>query len=473
MSSIDLFSMAVRNLIKRKLRTFLTVLGVIIGTASIVVMVSFGIGLNQSFTESMEMMGDITTITVYKPYNWGGSYSSSNTVMLGSPSSSSGSNNSETILLDDEAIESFKSIPNVVTATPFLDIYMDLSSGKYQSWGQVRGIDPVAMGILGYTPTTGRLLEETDTLQVVYGYEVPHDFYDPNDHNREWTWYDGIGEDLRVPPVDVFNDKVLLEFQANYGNDSSSTVAKPKGYTLEAIGILEKNYSNDRYIYMNIEHVKRIKLEKERYDAQNSSDSNNNANTPGGSASNKKTEEGYDTALVKCVDIDAVADVQKSITDMGFETQSPASYVTEMQNLSNIIQAVLGGIGGVSLLVAAIGISNTMIMSIYERTKEIGVMKVIGATLYDIGRLFLLEASLIGLLGGAVGLILSYTLSYLINTFGTSFGASMGMGSTLSVIPIWLALSALGFSAGIGLLSGYLPARRAMKLPAINAIRTD
>ncbi|MFA7463280.1 MAG: FtsX-like permease family protein, partial [Anaerovoracaceae bacterium] len=137
-----------------------------------------------------------------------------------------------------------------------------------------------------------------------------------------------------------------------------------------------------------------------------------------------------------------------------------------------------GGIGAISLLVAALGIANTMIMSIYERTKEIGVMKVIGANLRDIRKMFLLEAGMIGFLGGLVGLVFSYAISLMLNTvllpFMQSFLGSMGSnGSVVSVIPFWVSGSALLFATFIGLASGYYPAQRAMNLSALEGLKNE
>ena len=153
-------------------------------------------------------------------------------------------------------------------------------------------------------------------------------------------------------------------------------------------------------------------------------------------------------------------------------------YLNEMKKASNSIQIMLGGIGAISLVVAAIGITNTMMMSIYERTKEIGVMKVIGARLTDIKKMFLVEALVIGALGGLVGVIFSYLLSYILNKFGPQIAGEMfamlgGGGGSVSVIPPWLAGAALLFSTIIGLLAGYFPARRAMGLSALTAIKTE
>jgi ABC-type antimicrobial peptide transport system permease subunit len=116
-----------------------------------------------------------------------------------------------------------------------------------------------------------------------------------------------------------------------------------------------------------------------------------------------------------------------------------------------------------------------MMMSTYERTKEIGIMKVIGARISDIKKMFLTEALMIGAIGGGIGVLFSYIVSFLMNYFLKDLASGfMGIeGARLSVIPIWLAVAALLFSMLIGLISGYFPARRAMKLSALTAIRTE
>ncbi len=116
-------------------------------------------------------------------------------------------------------------------------------------------------------------------------------------------------------------------------------------------------------------------------------------------------------------------------------------------------------------------------MAIYERTKEIGIMKVIGAGLSDIRNMFLIESATIGLVGGAVGLLFSYLISFIMNHFlsaGALSGIFGGAGEgNISVIPVYLALGALVFATLVGLIAGYMPARRAMKLSVIDAIRKD
>ena len=137
-----------------------------------------------------------------------------------------------------------------------------------------------------------------------------------------------------------------------------------------------------------------------------------------------------------------------------------------------MVQAVLGGIGAVSLFVAAIGIANTMMMSIYERTKEIGVMKVLGCDMGNIRDMFLLESGFIGFMGGIVGLLLSVLISEAVNHF-VGGEALTGIAGDLSRIPLWLNLAALGFAVFVGMAAGFIPATRAMKLSPLAAIRNE
>ena len=168
---------------------------------------------------------------------------------------------------------------------------------------------------------------------------------------------------------------------------------------------------------------------------------------------------------------------------MGFETYSLNSIREPMMEQMQQQQLFLGGIGGISLLVAAIGISNTMVMSIYERTREIGIMKVLGCKLGNIRSVFLMEAGLIGFFGGLAGVGISYGISYGLNYLTMSGGAlsgvlgsmlgGMGGGGSLSVIPLWLAGAAVLFATVIGLLSGFSPANRAVKISALEAIKHE
>ena len=184
-----------------------------------------------------------------------------------------------------------------------------------------------------------------------------------------------------------------------------------------------------------------------------------------------------------------MSSVDEAIKAMGFETYSLESVREPMQKQMQQQQLFLGSLAAISLLVAAIGITNTMIMSIYERTREIGVMKVLGCKVANIREVFLMEAGLIGFCGGLAGVGVSLAISKLLNYLATNGSlngengnflsglmggiGSMAMGSELSIIPGWLMISAIVFATIIGLVSGFYPANRAVKISALEAIKHE
>ena len=434
MNSIDLFRMGIQNLWRRKLRTFLTILGVIIGASSIIVMLSLGFGMTQAFEDQVSQWGDLTTINVQKQY------------MEPMPGQ-------KQVKLDDNAVMSFKELPHVTAVSPTLETYGFIKIGKYQANAPIRGIDPATMEAFGFEAAEGRLLNPNDKLTVVFGSDMANNFHDPN--SRVWREVD----------VNLMKDRMKLSLEPGYMGpmDPGGDNKKPKEYDIKSAGILEGgNWETSYGIYMPLTEVE--SLVKDQQKSQ-------------GGRQDRDRNSGYDQINVKVDDMEYVADVQTVIEDMGHNAFSLNDQLESFKEQALIIQAVLGGIGAISLLVAAIGITNTMIMSIYERTKEIGVMKVIGASLKDIKRLFLFESALIGLVGGTFGVGVSYVISYFMNKIGGQFvGGGMGMGGAetqISIIPIWLVLAAMAFSALIGIVSGYFPARRAMNLSALDAIRTE
>jgi ABC-type antimicrobial peptide transport system permease subunit len=178
-----------------------------------------------------------------------------------------------------------------------------------------------------------------------------------------------------------------------------------------------------------------------------------------------------------------VAAIEEQIKDMGYGTHSMESERKRMEDENRQLQIIMGAIGGITLLVAVISIANTMIMSVYERTREIGVMKVLGCLIPDIRTIFLFEAGLIGFIGGILGVGLSYGLSFVINSVGGNIGNIFGGGggwgwgmdqsANASIIAPWMVLMGLGFATIIGVVAGFYPAHRAVKISALEAIRQE
>lgn len=424
MSSYDMISMAIRNLWKRKLRTFLTVLGVVIGTASIVVMISIGIGMNESYKIQLESMGSLNVIDVYTPWS-----------------------ESVDVTLDEKVIEQIRNIEGVEIVTPIVQEYYRIICGRYVFDTSITGILPEAMEAMGYKLESGRFLEEGDTMDIVFGAYAKEEFFNPKlSWQYRWNSENAI-------EVDMENDKFQITYDYSYGEKGYDKSIKPK--KINVIGILSMEGNDNWSSIMPLDQVEKIRAEREKY---------NNV-----SGANKTKKGVYERGKVKVADLENVAKVQEAINDMGFETYSLIEALNSMQETSKMLQMVLGAIGAISLLVAAIGIANTMIMSIYERTREIGVMKVIGATVPDIKRLFLTEAAFIGFLGGIAGIILSFGVSVIVNYLAVQYG----QGNNLSLIPFWLAGLSVVFATVIGVVAGYFPARRAMSLSALSAIRTE
>lgn len=172
-----------------------------------------------------------------------------------------------------------------------------------------------------------------------------------------------------------------------------------------------------------------------------------------------------------------VSAVKKILQDKGFSCYSDDEGLEHTKKVMKVVQLVLGGIGAISMFVAAFGISNTMVMSVYERTKEIGIMKVLGCDLKDIKRMFLYEAGLIGLLGGAIGVLISCILSFIANLVARAVAANMNIGEEIKVcvssVPPWLAIIGILFSVLIGVVAGLSPAKRSVNVSALTAIHNE
>lgn len=452
MRFIDLLRMSVSNLFKRKVRTILTVLGVVIGVASIVVMVSLGLGLNKATMEQISDYASLTAITVNEPWN------------------QEGSSEQDKKRLNDEFIEEIMQMPHVVGVDPYLNVDIMARYGTYEGYVRLQGTTLSALEDMNIEVGQGTLpQEDAGELQLFFGNMVLADFYSTTGSGG------GYWETNELPDIDLMNDSIfyILDRDAYYNSKNGGTdengkpYKKPKKHLITTAGVAAggmdeyHNYSWNTYCDIN----ELIPVLKKEFKGRA---------IPGQPTTSKGKpykELFYSQLIVNVDDMENVAEVTQLITDLGYEAYNDAEWIESQQQQLGMIQAVLGGIGAVSLFVAAIGITNTMMMSIYERTKEIGVMKVLGCDMRNIGTLFLLEAGFIGFLGGIVGLILSFSLSGVIN-YLVSQSQDMGMES-ISYIPLWLVLLSMAFAVLVGMVAGFFPARRAMKLSPLAAIRNE
>lgn len=497
MKLFDIIKLAFKNLFRRKGRTFLTLLGILVGTTSVIIMLSMGLGLNESKEQLLSQYTSLEIITVYQKYSWNEDTGEST---VGKQ-------------LDDAAIAAFEQIDNVKTVTPQLYLYSGriVSGKRVTSWITIQGFNPKSMPHFEYFDNlkSGSLLplEDTDenTIDVVFGYNVPYQFYNPKsriEQEEMWSgWYSGEGEDTRTLRVDPMNDLFKFTFNTSYGEppqvDLNSDIVevtpikRTKFYNFNVVGYLnfDKDWTTNDTVYMSIDDMKYLMEEEKKYQQQNNGGGYYEdmggvilgKATIGGNYVGRPTNEDtlkYNEILVKAENMNDVSEIQKKIEEMGYSTSSYMSYIEPLQDKIEQDQFLFLAIGCIAFFVAALNIINTMMMSTYERTREIGIMKVLGCRIKDIRDLFLLEAGLMGFCGGILGVPLSIAGSIIINNMNAGSTGDMmyydpTMTSTSSVITPWLCIAAVIFSTIVGYVSGLYPSIRAMKLSALEAIKNE
>jgi putative ABC transport system permease protein len=182
----------------------------------------------------------------------------------------------------------------------------------------------------------------------------------------------------------------------------------------------------------------------------------------------------YASIIVKVTQAQSTQDVQDQLRKLGYSVFSVNDALQGAKTAFIILDVILSLIGSIALAVSSLGIVNTMVMSILERTREIGIMKAIGAGNGDIRRIFLIEASIIGLIGGILGIVLGWLVGQIINLGANLYIQSQGgTGGALFSLPLWLVAGAIAFSILVSLLAGSYPASRAARLDPIHALRHD
>lgn len=451
MTFLELIATIFENLGRRKARVALTAIGVVIGTAAVVVLVSLGIGLQRSTTEQLGGIGDLTQIQVYPNYGESGGGPMMRAVAMGGGGGGGGGTSPDQKLITDTALLELSAIPGVVAVIPqdYLQTGGMLSFEGLEGYSNMMGIGTSDLSNLGLTAKSGTLILSHGT--VIIGHSVPRNFFNPRMRP---------GEEMPLPP-ELLNKQMTLTLMKweDQGNGQGGEVRKV--IQVRVVGIIAEARSEADYtVYFPLSDVTAI-----------------NEWAVGRRISRAK--EGYSSALVRVADVSQALEITDQITALGYQAFSPQSFIQGANNIFLIIQAVLGGVGAISLLVAAIGIANTMTMAILERTREIGLLKAIGATNQDVLSIFLGEAAGIGFIGGIGGVAIGWLGSQIINVLVLAFlvgQAAEGGGPPPSVAiytPLWLLVFTLVFATFIGLVSGLYPALRAATLVPVTALKYE
>lgn len=402
MQVADLARLSTRMFKTNPLRTWLTILGMGVGTGAVVVLVGLGFGLQQIILEQIVFGDSLLSLGV----------------------SATGARN---LAITDEVIAKFEKDPNIEDAAPLarypaLITYKGLTGNIF-----IQGAEPAYLRYAGITASYGDVFVEEDALNgnevmlspavlKLFGVEDPEAF---------------IGQEVTF----------RLLIPANDGTDLITEINIEKKFRVRGI-TKEEGVLNVLMMLPELRNYVGI--------------------------------EEYDRAQVKVVSNEFLTATEEMLIEEGYRVTALSKTVEQASKIFQGIQVVLATFGGIALLVSAIGMFNTMTVTLLERTKEIGIMRTIGASPRDIKLLFVSESIVVGFLGGVSGIVMGVTLGFtvniMLNVAASQFG---GKSVDLFSFPIGFLVFIAIFSGTVGYLTGIFPARRASLLNPLDAIRYE
>jgi putative ABC transport system permease protein len=459
----DTMHLAIRNLRQAKLRTALTTMGVAIGIASLAGMVSLGVGLQEQLVGRFLDSGLFDVITVMPQ-------SSSIGRALGGrlgggrrdrspapPPAATGAPEPAARPLDDHAISELLKLPDVREASPTIVVPVQVTYGTVSEFTAVRGV-PLSSADEGAfrTPKYG----------AFFANETDHACLLMLDLAKRLTTGDPqglIGHDLTIGyasiPVGATDGS-----PAGFG---MPTLVQQVQAAYRIAGIVEREPGPGAIAGPGLSGVMLPLGQARAIDAVVVTGIQQLLHPSG-------TAKAFASVTVRVKRAQSTKDVEDRIKAMGFSAFSISDALDQAKRAFLLLDILLSLIGSIALAVSSLGIVNTMVMSILERTREIGIMKAIGGSDVDIRRIFLVEASAIGVLGGMTGVALGWAVGRVIN-FGANWYIESQGGATgnLFSLPLWLVSGAIAFSWLVSLAAGVYPATRAAKLDPIQALRHD
>jgi putative ABC transport system permease protein len=453
----DTLGLSFRNLRQSKLRTSLTTLGVSIGIASLAGMMSLGVGLQDQVLGRFLQAGVFDSITVIPTGELGAAaaFAAGRGGFRPPPRGGGlpGNPQQPGPKLDDAALKQIAALDSVREVYPNVRIPVQMTLGDFS---RPIGVDGVPMSS-----------KDQGAFQTFsYGTFFSND----SDHAciLSLNFAKQIAEQ---DPGSLIGKAATLSYAASEGNEPVTDLAailqvRRVDLQCRIVGIVERN-AGGLGIGGGPPSSAMIPLGVAQSIGGQAIDPQTFLRDP----SQKRT---YAMLTVKVKQAKSTQDVEESIRRMGFTAISIADALRGAKNAFILLDITLSLIGSIALAVSSLGIVNTMVMSILERTREIGIMKAIGASDNDIRRIFLIEASIIGLIGGLFGIVLGWSVGHVIN-----FGANLyirsqgGTPGTLFSLPLWLVGGAIAFSIFVSLIAGSYPASRAARLDPIRALRHD
>jgi putative ABC transport system permease protein len=494
MSLIDILHLALRNLRQAKLRAILTTMGVVVGVAVIVTMVSFGLGLQGNMLTRFKALDLFSEIRVYGK-SLGSMAATARDRGVGRSNEPTERrqgrprlNNSPTRILDDNAIAEMGKIPGVAYVEPHISFVVYVRSNGRVSTQFASGVAVPNASTRFQEFAAGKMISSPNADEIVISERFAKDFgYD--------NFQDAVGKtvELLAPPNEKKSDtdeqNSADQEPANFFgiplDDQAPDESNPEGLVTQSFriaGVLKTEVREGpgqgglrgllptSDIYLPLPTARAWTLEHRSPMGQVALELARRSGALG-----ESDTEGYDSAIVRVSDPVALTDVRKSISDLGLGSFSIVDELDQLRTVFLILDSVLGLLGGISLLVASFGIANTMIMSILERTREIGIMKAIGAEDREIKLIFFVEAAVIGLTGGVIGTLLAWVVDGIANRLAYRFILKPQGASYVDFfsLPPYLSLGAVLFAVMISIIAAMYPAARAARIDPVKALRHD
>jgi putative ABC transport system permease protein len=450
----DVIDLGFSNLRQARLRTGLTTIGVAIGVSALVGMVSLGQGLQDNLNSRLLKTGFFQTMMVFPRFGGGGD--------------NPGATAQPPRILDETAMIAIRQLPGVRRVEPDIRLFLSIEKGDKKAQSQAVAV-PAEAG------------EETIFQEMPFG-----KFFSSEDAN-EVILNTEMAKTLGfTPPGSIIGQtvKAVIGLGRGFGGRGGggggfgggnarpgkaagkATPAAPAPpefeVELKVVGLTER----ERAVFGNVGSQIYIPFKMAQTNQQKFFDK-----FPMLAMFRPPGFQGATVHLKSAKDLESV---EKTVSTLGFRTISIASAISQLKRVFLVVDMLLAFVGSIGLAVACLGITNTMVMAVLERTREIGVMKAVGAEDQDIRFLFLAESAVIGALGGVIGLIFAWLLGRGINAGANVYFVSQGFQKeNLFTIPVWLIGAAMVFSILVSIMSGLYPADRAARIDPTRALRHD
>ena len=487
MSFLDILQLALRNLRQAKLRAALTTMGVLVGVAVIVTMVSFGLGLQRNMLGRFKALDLFNEIQVFGR-SLGNLASATFDRSQRREDQERGVRRNQvdkppTRILDDAAINEISTIPGVAYVEPSISFTVYIRANG-QVMTQFAGGAAVPNASSRFHEfVAGKMITSSTADEAVVTERFVRDFGFADAS-------EAIGKTVEflAPPTEKQKDQeeagpsnffgIPLDDQPVDESKASGLVAR----MFRIAGVLKTEIKEGvgqgglrgmmpgARIYIPLQAARAWTLEHRSPISEVALELARRSGALG-----EVDDEGYDAAVIRVTDPVMLTSVRQRLGELGFGSFSIVDQLDQIRTVFLIIDSVLGLLGGISLLVASFGIANTMIMSILERTREIGIMKAIGAEDREIKLIFFVEAAVIGVVGGVLGVLLAWGIDALANRLAYRFILKPQGASFIDFfsLPLYLSVGAILFALVVSIIAALYPAARAARIDPVQALRHD